>query len=100
MKVKDLEVGAMYWVTPDLPPTSTFCCYTESDSGCDQLIYIGTGRSYGRKMVYLGTRVVGYKKGVWERRHGKNTQRLGLFGGKVMPIDPYIWKYIEPIEET
>ena len=96
MLVKDLKVGKMYRLAADLPPTTTFCSYNSHES----LIYIGTGKSYGKKMVYLGTRVVGYKKGVWERRHKKNTQRIGLFGDKVMAIDPYIWKYIEPMEET
>jgi hypothetical protein len=84
MLVKDLKVGAMYRVTPDLP----------------SMVSIVNGEGLGDKFVYLGTKTFEYKEGSYNRRHKKNTWRLGLFGDKVLPIAPDIWTYIEPMEET
>ena len=102
MKVKDLKVGAMYCIKDYYGGslTGTFCVWSE----CDSVYVIHGNRSHykgvGTKMVYLGTRVVGYKPGVWNRRFKKNTQRIGLFGDKVLSIEPEEWRHIEPMEET
>jgi len=97
MKVKDLKVGAMYRIREgDL-------AYFFSYFG-EEIVFIGhspkNANIYGRKMVYLGTRVVERKANEWHRRHNNNTQRLGLFGDKVMAIDPFMWKCIEPMDKT
>ena len=96
MLVKDLKVGKMYrvreWVAGHF-----FSYFGE------EVVFIGrspkNANIYGRKMVYLGTRVIGHKANQWHRRHNNNTQRLGLFGDKVMAIDPFMWKLIEPMDE-
>ncbi len=96
MLVKDLKVGAMYRIREESAGHFFSCSGGEA-------IFIGHSprheNIYGRKMVYLGTRMVGYKVDQWHRRHKNNTQRLGLFGDKVMAIDPFMWKHIEPMEE-
>jgi len=87
MLVKDLKVGAMYRIK-DQPtdPGRTFC--HGSDYG---YVYVAHDpchhKSIGTKMVYLGT------------RFKKNTERIGLFGDKMLPIEPAAWRYIEPMEE-
>ena len=48
----------------------------------------------GDKFVYLGTKTLEYKEGSYNRRHKKNTWRLGLFGDKVLPIAPDLWTYM------
>ena len=99
MKVKELKVGAMYRIK-DEPREGTFCIWSECDS-----VYVihGTRSHYkgvGTRMVYLGTRVVGHEPGVWSKRFKKNIQRIGLFGDKVLSIEPEAWRHIEPMEET
>ena len=99
MYVKDLKVGAMYRIKECSAGVRAFCLW----SGCDS-VYVTQRSSHhkavGTKMVYLGTRVVGYEEGVWSKRFKKNTQRIGLFGDKVLAIEPEAWKHIEPMEET
>ena len=100
MLVKDLKVGAMYRIK-DYHGTAagTFCLW--SRGGSVYVVFAGTIYSgVGTKMVYLGTRVVGHEPGVWSKRFKKNTQRIGLFGDKVLTIEPEAWKHIEPTEET
>jgi hypothetical protein len=93
MLVKDLKVGKMYRINKNFP--YRFCRALGGD-----LVYVGGGAHIlGKKMVYLGTKVVGFKEGVWERKNKKNTLRMCLFGDKVLPIDPCAWAYIEPVEE-
>jgi|TARA_E500000331_G_scaffold330058_1_gene351252 hypothetical protein len=98
MLVKDLKVGAMYRIREE--SAGHFFSYSHT---AETVVFIGHSprneNIYGRKMVYLGTRMVGYKVDQWHRRHNNNTQRLGLFGDKVMAIDPFMWKHIEPMEE-
>jgi len=98
MLVKDLKVGAMYRIREEV--AGHFFSYFHT---AEAVVFIGHSASteaiYSRKMVYLGTRIVGYKANQWHRRHNNNTQRLGLFGDKVMAIDPFMWKHIEPVEE-
>ena len=99
MYVKDLEVGAMYRIKEHPIGPRAFCIWSDCDS-----VYVSREiyhlKGVGTKMVYLGTRVVGYKEGVWSKRFKKNTQRIGLFGDKVLSIEPEAWKHIEPMEET
>ena len=93
MLVKDLKVGKMYRINKNFP--YRFCRVHGGD-----LVYVGGGmHRLGKKMVYIGTKVVGFKEGVWERKNKKNTLRMCLFGDKVLPIDPHAWQYIEPMEE-
>ena len=88
MLVKDLKVGAMYRIK-DHPtdPGRTFC------HGNGHYVYMSAAplqswhKSIGTKMVYLGT------------RFEKNTERIGLFGDKMLPIEPAAWKHIEPMED-
>lgn len=99
MLVKDLKVGKMYRIK-DQPtdPGRTFCHGSDCDS-----VYVAHDpchhKSIGTKMVYLGTRVVGHEPGVWSKRFKKNTQRIGLFGDKVLSIEPEAWRHIEPMED-
>ncbi len=83
----------MYRINKNFP--YRFCRTLSGD-----LVYVGGGpHILGKKMVYLGTKVVGFKEGVWERKNKKNTLRMCLFGDKVLPIDPHAWAYIEPVVE-
>ena len=100
MLVKELKVGAMYRILEEV--AGHFFSYFG-----EKVVFIGhfpknanTYNTYGRKMVYLGTRVIGHKANQWHRRHNNNTQRLGLFGDKVMAIDSFMWKCIEPMDKT
>ena len=99
MKVKDLKVGAMYRLQDfdGSPQKFNFCYYPDFE---DCMVSIVNGSGLGDKFVYLGTKTFEYKEGSYNRRHKKNTWRLGLFGDKVLPIAPDIWTYIEPMEET
>ena len=99
MYVKDLKVGAMYRLQ-DFEGVATevqLCHYPDFE---DCFVSIVNGEGLGNKFVYLGTKTFEYKEGSYNRRHKKNTWRLGLFGDKVLPIAPDIWTYIEPMEET
>ena len=97
--MKDLEVGAMYRIKEHPGDSRAFCRWSDSDS-----VYVSRvtyhHKGVGTKMVYLGTRVVGHEEGVWSKRFKNNTQRIGLFGDKVLSIEPEAWKHIEPMEQT
>ena len=99
MYVKDLKVGAMYRIKDHPTGPRAFCRWSACDS-----VYVSREtyhhKGVGTKMVYLGTRVVGYEEGVWSKRFKNNTQRIGLFGDKVLAIEPEAWKHIEPVEEA
>ena len=98
MLVKDLKVGAMYRLQSfEAPGKFNFCYYPDFE---DCMVSLVNGEGLGDKFVYLGTKTLEYKEGSYNRRHKKNTWRLGLFGDKVLPIAPDIWTYIEPMEET
>jgi hypothetical protein len=97
MYVKDLKVGAMYRLKDfDGLPNIKFGYYPNYED-CMVSIAPGNG-NLGDKFVYLGTKILEYKEGSYNRRHKKNTWRLGLFGDKVLPIAPDLWAYIEPME--
>jgi hypothetical protein len=89
--VKDLKVGKMYRIK-DQPtdPGRTFCHGSDCDS-----VYVAHDpchhKSIGTKMVYLGTRV--------HRRFERLRERIGLFGDKVLSIEPEAWRHIEPMED-
>jgi len=88
MKVKDLKVGAMYRIKEQpTDPERTFCHGNGHYVYVSPAPFVSHHKSIGTKMVYLGT------------RFKKNTQRIGLFGDKVLSIEPAAWKYIEPIED-
>jgi len=98
MYVKDLKVGAMYRLQDfDGLPNIKFGYYPSYE---DCMVSLMGNGSLGDKFVYLGTKTLEYKEGSYNRRHKKNTWRLGLFGDKVLPIPPDLWTYIEPMEET
>jgi hypothetical protein len=99
MYVKDLKVGAMYRLQSfdGSPQKINFGYYPDYE---DCMVSLHNGAGLGDKFVYLGTKTLGYKQGSYNRRHKKNTWRLGLFGDKVLPIAPDLWAYIEPMEET
>jgi hypothetical protein len=100
MLVKDLKVGAMYRLQSlDGSPQNINFGYYPDYEDCMVSLFFGGG-GLGDKFVYLGIKTLEYKKGSYNRRHKKNTWRLGLFGDKVLPIAPDIWAYIEPMEET
>ena len=96
---KDLKVGAMYRLQDfdGSPHKFNFCYYPDFE---DCFVSIVNGEGLGNRFVYLGTKTFEYREGSYNRRHKKNTWRLGLFGDKVLPIAPDIWTYIEPMEET
>jgi len=98
MYVKDLKVGAMYRLQSFVgsPQKFNFCHYPDYE---DCMVSIVNGPGLGNKFVYLGTKTLEHKPGSHNRRHNKNTWRLGLFGDKVLPITPDIWAYIEPMED-
>ncbi len=97
MLVKDLKEGAMYRLQNFGGHKFNFGYYPDFD---DCMVTIHNGPGLGNKFVYLGTKTLEHKPGSHNRRYKKNTWRLGLFGGKVLPIAPDIWKYVEPMEET
>jgi hypothetical protein len=83
MYVKDLKVGAMYRLKDfDGLPNIKFGYYPNYED-CMVSIAPGNG-NLGDKFVYLGTKILEYKE--------------GLFGDKVLPIAPDLWAYIEPME--
>ena len=98
MLVKDLKVGAMYRLQIYGAPGKYNFGHFPNFEDC--MVSILNGPGLGNKFVYLGTQTLPYKEGSYNRRHKKNTWRLGLFGDKVLPIAPDLWTYIEPMEET
>ena len=95
-----MKVGAMYRIK-DHPtdPGRTFC------HGNGHYVYVSPApwvsfhKSIGTKMVYLGTIAHGHEPGVWSKWFKKNTERIGLFGDKVLSIEPEAWRHIEPMED-
>lgn len=107
MYVKDLKVGAMYRLQDfDGSPQKNNFGYYPNYEDCMVSIISESDlcpcpvMCLGDKFVYLGTKTLPYKEDSYNRRHKKNTWRLGLFGDKVLPIAPDLWAYIEPMEET
>ena len=98
MYVKDLKVGAMYRLQSFGSSGKYNFGYFPDFEDC--MVSILQAPGLGNKFVYLGTKTLPRKEGSYNRRHKKNTWRLGLFGDKVLPIAPDIWTYIEPVEET
>ena len=96
MLVKDLKEGAMYRLQDFGDGQKLNFGYYPNYEDC--MVSIHNGPGLGNKFVYLGTKTLEHKPGSHNRRHKKNTWRLGLFGDKVLPIAPQIWTYIELME--